>query len=207
VTASARLRPAGDRAVLVELADNREAHAVAAAARRAGGPRVSDVVVGHRTVLVVWREPPADAAVLAALRDVPAGEEAAAPAGTVTIPVRYDGPDLADVARLTGLSEGEVAARHAAASYRVAFTGFAPGFGYLLGGDPRLAVPRRDAPRERVPPGAVALAGPYSAVYPSASPGGWQLIGTTPLRMFDPAREPPALLAPGSPVVFEAELP
>jgi KipI family sensor histidine kinase inhibitor len=202
--ASGRLRPVGDRAVLVEVADNRAAHAAAAVARRAGGSRLSDVVVGHRTALVVWDRPPVDPAVLAALNGPHAsGDGVALPARTVTVPVSYDGPDLAHVAAATGLTEEEVVARHAAARYTVAFMGFAPGFAYLLGGDPRLAVARRDAPRERVPPGAVAVAGPYSAVYPSASPGGWQLLGTTALRVWDVERDPPALLVPGDAVVFE----
>ena len=116
----------------------------------------------------------------------------------------YDGPDLAAVAEHTGRSPEEVARRHAAASYRVGFIGFAPGFAYLLGGDPQLAVPRRDEPRERVPAGSVALAGAYTAVYPSASPGGWQLIGRTTVRVFDADRRPPALLEPGARVRFEA---
>ena len=127
-----------------------------------------------------------------------------AAAGHVKVPVRYDGPDLEIVAELTGLDPQEVVALHTRAAYRVAFIGFAPGFGYLRGGDPRLAVPRRETPRERVPAGAVAVAAEYSAVYPTDSPGGWRILGRTDLVMFDPAREPPVLLTPGTRVSFEA---
>jgi len=198
------IRRVGDRGLLVELAGHDEVHRVAAAARERFGDVLADVVAGHRTVLLAWAAPPADLAVAEALVDAaPAAPPAASPSpDPLTVPVVYDGPDLDAVAAHCGLSREEVARRHAAASYRVAFVGFAPGFGYLVGGDPALHVRRRDEPRERVPAGAVALAGEYSAVYPSASPGGWQLVGRTDLRMFDPAREPPALLEPGSAVRF-----
>ena len=118
----------------------------------------------------------------------------------VEIPVRYDGPDLADVAAHWGVDEAEVARVHAGAEYRVAFCGFAPGFGYLTG-LPR-EVPRRATPRTSVPAGSVALAGPYTGVYPRASPGGWQLIGTTDAVLWDHTRVPAALLAPGTRVRF-----
>lgn len=120
----------------------------------------------------------------------------------VEIPVRYDGADLAEVATLTGLSVDEVIACHTGSDYTVAFTGFAPGFAYLTGGDPRLVVPRRTSPRTLTPAGAVGLAGEFSGIYPKASPGGWQLIGTTPLVMFDLNRQPAALLQPGCRVRF-----
>jgi KipI family sensor histidine kinase inhibitor len=118
------------------------------------------------------------------------------------IPVTYDGPDLADVARLTGLGEREVVEAHTGSTWRVAFGGFAPGFGYLVGGDPRLEVPRREESRTTVPAGAVGLAGTFSGVYPRESPGGWQLIGTTSAPMWDLDRDPPALLVPGAVVRF-----
>ena len=117
----------------------------------------------------------------------------------------YDGPDLADVAELTGLSEREVVEAHTGSTWRVAFGGFAPGFGYLVGGDPRLEVPRRESSRTKVPAGAVGLAGTFSGVYPRESPGGWQLIGTTKEPMWDLDRDPPALLAPGAVVTFVEE--
>ena len=109
---------------------------------------------------------------------------------------------LAEVARLTGLDEDEVVAAHTGTPWRVAFGGFAPGFAYLTGGDERLRVPRRDEPRTTVPAGAVGLAGEFSGVYPRSSPGGWQLIGSTDARLWDPDRDPPALLEPGGRVQF-----
>ena len=118
------------------------------------------------------------------------------------VPVVYDGEDLEDVARLTGLSREEVVAAHTGQLWRVAFGGFAPGFGYLVGEDDRLHVPRRAEARTRVPAGAVGLAGEYTGVYPRESPGGWQLIGRTELRLFDLDRDPPALLRPGARVRF-----
>jgi biotin-dependent carboxylase-like uncharacterized protein len=119
------------------------------------------------------------------------------------LPVCYDGPDLAEVARLAGLSVAEVIARHAAAEYTVGWLGFSPGFGYLTGLDPALCdVPRLAQPRLRVPAGSVAIAGGLAAVYPSASPGGWRLLGRTSAVLWDPGRDPPALLAPGMRVRF-----
>jgi KipI family sensor histidine kinase inhibitor len=120
----------------------------------------------------------------------------------VEVPTVYDGADLAEVAALWGVPVGEVARRHAGCSYRVAFCGFAPGFAYLTGLPEQWAVPRRATPRTRVPAGSVALAGSYTGVYPGSSPGGWQLLGRTALPLWDPAREPAALLAPGTRVRF-----
>jgi KipI family sensor histidine kinase inhibitor len=188
-----RVLPTGDHGALVECDDNAAALRLVASLRAGGG--FVDVVPGHRTVLVTWEgeRPPLEL------------EESAVespPGKLVEVPVRYDGPDLEEVARLTGVDD--VVALHTAAEYTVAFIGFTPGFGYLLGGDDRLAVPRLDTPRERVPAGSVAIAGPYSAVYPRASPGGWRLLGTTELVLFDPASARPALLEPGDRVRFGA---
>jgi len=189
-----RILPAGDRALLVEVDDN--AAAVRLARRLHGHPELVDVVPGQRTVLVTWTGERPEL-------DLASGDNDAVAAGPlVEVPVRYDGDDLADVARLVGVSVDDVIELHTGAEHTVAFLGFAPGFAYLLGGDERLHVPRLETPRPRVPAGSVAVAGPYSAVYPRESPGGWRLLGRTDLAFFDPAREPPALLAPGDRVRF-----
>ena len=123
----------------------------------------------------------------------------------IDIPVRYggdDGPDLEAVARHACLDPEEVVRRHTGATYRVAMLGFAPGFPYLLGLDPALELPRRSEPRLRVPAGSVAIGGAQTGIYPRELPGGWHLIGCTPLHLFEPEREPPCLLAPGDEVRF-----
>jgi KipI family sensor histidine kinase inhibitor len=129
---------------------------------------------------------------------------AATATAPIEIPVRYDGDDLESVAERAGLTIAAVIAAHVSATYSVAFCGFAPGFAYLAGLDPALHLPRRVAPRTRVPAGSVAVAAEYSAVYPTASPGGWHLLGRTDLAMFDPARTPAVLLEPGCTVRFVA---
>lgn len=123
----------------------------------------------------------------------------------VEIPVRYDGPDLADVAAHCGLTPDEVVRRHAAAEYIVYFIGFQPGFSYLGGLDESLQTPRRAEPRTAVPAGSVGIGGAQTGIYPLATPGGWQLIGRTALPLFDPQAEPPTLLAPGDRLRFVAE--
>jgi KipI family sensor histidine kinase inhibitor len=187
------VRRAGEHGALLELPDN--AAAVRVARRLASEPGLVDVVPGHRTVLVTWDGEPPELIELA--EDALGDDQAALSGASVEIPVCYDGPDLDEVARLTALSPEEVAARHLGAEYVVGFLGFAPGFAYLLGGDERLRVERRAEPRERVPAGSVALAGPYSGIYPRESPGGWQLIGSTTAVLFDATRDPPALLSAG----------
>lgn len=189
-----RLLPAGDSAVLVDCADPDEARAWHAALADS-----ADVTLGARTVLV--RGEPAEVRRL--LAATTPRDASADPVAEVTIRVVYDGPDLAEVAHLTGLTTDEVVVAHTGTAWDVAFTGFAPGFAYLTGGDARLHVPRRDTPRSRVPAGAVALAGPYSGVYPRESPGGWQLVGHTDALLWDLDRDPPALLRPGTRVRFE----
>lgn len=186
----------GDRALLLE---TDAPHALRAAVAAAGLPGVTEIVPGARTVLVVFSGPFGDAA--RRLADLEA--EAADVAGRlVEIPVVYDGADLAEVAELTGLAAAEVVRRHAAAEYTVAYLGFSPGFAYLTGLDPALEVPRKATPRTSVPAGSVAIAGPYTSVYPSASPGGWMLLGRTDLRLWDVDRDPPSLLEPGDRVRF-----
>lgn len=202
-----RLLPYGDRAVLAEVDDGPHALGLAAQLRSDPPLGVVDVVPGARTVLVLLDpaltspERMREAIAAVPLRPLESGR-----GRLVEIPVSYDGPDLDEVARLAGLTgPDEVAARHAAPDYVVAFCGFAPGFGYLAGGDPALAVPRRDTPRTRVPAGSLAVAGEWSAVYPRASPGGWRLLGSTQLVLFDPEGDPPVLLSPGTRVRFAAE--
>ncbi|WP_059008644.1 5-oxoprolinase subunit B family protein [Streptomyces specialis] len=201
-----RVLRVGEDALLVELPTGDDAQALHAELlrRRAAGtlPPVTEIVPAARTVLLDGVTDPGGLARSLTGWDIPPPPAHAA--GTVEIPVRYDGPDLADVAALWGVAPEDVPRVHAATRFRVAFCGFAPGFGYLTGLDERYAVPRRDTPRTRVPAGSVALAGPYTGVYPRASPGGWQLIGTTDAVLWDPAREPAALLTPGTPVRFTA---
>jgi KipI family sensor histidine kinase inhibitor len=199
-----RILPAGDAAVLVELADLAEAQRLYASLRADPLPGTLDLVPATRTVLVtVDRSTTGPAQVAAALRSrslADAPDPAAG--GLVELPTRYDGPDLADVATLTGLAADEVVRRHAGAEWTVAFCGFAPGFAYLTGSDPALRVPRRETPRTAVPAGSVGLAGEFSGAYPRRMPGGWQLIGTTDAVLWDLDRDPPALLPPGTRVRF-----
>ena len=188
-----KILPCGDRAVLLDCDSLDEARGwFAALDGRA------EVVLGARSVLV--RGAPQ------ACRDLVAGTsprtvEDHAPA-TVEIPVTYDGPDLTEVATLTGLGIDEVVAAHTGTPWTVAFGGFAPGFSYLVGGDDRLHVPRRPSPRTSVPAGSVGLAGEFSGIYPRESPGGWQLIGRTDVVLWDVDRRPPALLQPGARIRF-----
>lgn len=204
---SPRLLPYGDRAVLADFDDIADVVGWSEALRAASLDGVEDVVPAARTVLVVAAPGVDQTALARRLRGIEPGTDVGTDARTagappVEIPVRYDGPDLADVAELTGLNEAEIVRAHTGTPWVVAFGGFAPGFAYLSGGDTALRVPRRDEPRTRVPAGAVGLAGEFSAVYPRPSPGGWQLIGTTDTVMWDLDREPPALLTPGRLVQF-----
>jgi len=198
-----RLAPCGDAALLVELDDLDQTLALYAELSRHRLPGVVDLVPAARTVLVRIDRSKVRltdvAEVVASVRLQP-GERP--DAGRVEIEVSYDGEDLAEVGELTGLGERGVVEAHTGQEWTVAFAGFAPGFGYLVGTSDALHVPRRSTPRTRVPAGAVALAGEFTGVYPRESPGGWQLIGTCRRRMWDPDRTPPAVLAAGLRVRF-----
>jgi KipI family sensor histidine kinase inhibitor len=196
--------PVGGSALLIELdglADVLALHAEIERRRAAGwAPSLVDVIPSARTILLdgvtdrdalagqiqAWQVPPAPP---------PDGP-------TVEIPCRYTGDDLAEVAGAWRVSPAEVARIHTAQTYRVAFCGFSPGFAYLAGLPGQFALPRRPSPRTTVPAGSVALADTYTGVYPRPSPGGWQIIGYTDAVLWDAAKEPPALLAPGSRVRF-----
>ena len=196
----------GERGLLVELVSGEATeafHAELLRRREAGAlPAVREIVPAARTVLLEGVAVPDRLAAELRSWDVPALQARAAAA--VELPVRYDGPDLAEVAALWDVSVEAAVRIHSATEFRVAFCGFAPGFGYLTGLGPRYEVPRRATPRTAVPAGSVALAGPYTGVYPRSSPGGWQLIGTTDAVLWDTAREPAALLSPGTRVRFTA---
>jgi KipI family sensor histidine kinase inhibitor len=212
VTREPILRPVGADAMLVDLGSRERAAAAYAVARQilAREPSLAvDVVPAATTVLLdgvvdadPWRTALTGAAIEAAL-----GGPADALDGSaepIVIPVRYDGEDLATVAEAWGCGPEEVAGRHAAATFTVAFCGFAPGFAYCTSDPPLPPVRRRDEPRPRVPAGSVAVASEYCGVYPRAMPGGWRLIGTTDAVLFDVRRAQPALLVPGARVRFES---
>lgn len=198
-----RLLPAGENALLIEFADLPETMSYHRSMVRQRPDAVVDLVPAARTVLVIFDGAPAPILEWVAALE-PAVDDPTAASEAVTIPVTYDGADLDDVARLTGLSVAEVVAAHTQQTWTVAFGGFAPGFGYLVGTDTRLHVPRRDSPRTTVPAGAVGLAGEFSGIYPRSSPGGWQLIGRSDVTLWDSERTPPALLTPGTTVRFES---
>jgi KipI family sensor histidine kinase inhibitor len=192
----------GPHAVLVETDASPASLAAAIRARFADG--VVDVVPAARTVLVTVADERTLDDVRVALAGLAPDEHAqtGTSARTITIPVRYDGEDLAAVASACGTTVEDVIRRHTAREYRAAFCGFAPGFAYLSGLDARLHLPRRATPRARIAPGSVAIAAGWSAVYPAASPGGWHLLGHTDVAVWEPARPEPALLEPGTVVRF-----
>ena len=201
----------GDQALLLEFDSTAKVLAWCDALTDADLLGVLDIVPASRTVLLKlagprYRDPTRQRLAKLRIENV-ADDDVTAPIdqrADVEIDVVYDGADLEEVARLTGLSQDDVVAAHTAAPMRVGFGGFAPGFAYLVGGDERLNVPRRAEPRTRVPAGSVGLAGEFSGVYPRESPGGWQLIGRTDAVLWDVDRDPPALLTPGSWVRFRA---
>ncbi|MEV0716420.1 allophanate hydrolase subunit 1 [Asanoa sp. NPDC050611] len=192
-----RILPVGATALLIECpADEVEAWRAELWRRRADGSlRVAEIVPGARTVLLDGVDQAAADLIMSWAPPPPAD---AASGELVEIPTVYDGPDLPTVAALWSVPVPTVISRLASTTFRVAFCGFAPGFGYLTGLPPSLAVPRLATPRTSVPAGSVGLAGPYAGIYPTASPGGWQLVGHTGVTLFDVSQEPPALLAPGT---------
>ncbi len=181
---------------------------IRAAARRIRDmalPSVSDVVPAYTTLAIYFDSSGMAFEAMVELLAPIVRSGAVQPeesASLIEVPVYYDGPDLAEVAGRTGLSVEEVIRRHSDRSYRAYATGFQPGFAYLGELDPALVLPRRAEPRLRVRAGSVAIAGAQTAVYPLESPGGWHLIGETPLRMFDADRTPPSLIHAGDTVRF-----
>ncbi|WP_328605178.1 5-oxoprolinase subunit PxpB [Amycolatopsis sp. NBC_00345] len=198
-----RWRRYGEQGALLDCDSLDQMSAARATVEAAAIPGVIELVPGARSLLVV-----AEPAVLDRVRALLDGADLAhPPSGSpreVTLDVRYDGEDLAMVARDAGLSEEDIVGLHTGAVYTVAFTGFAPGFGYLTGLPAPLRQPRLESPRTRVPAGAVGVAGEFTGVYPRESPGGWRLLGHTSVTLFDSAMDPPALLAPGDRVRFRS---
>ena len=198
------VRPVGTRAVLAELDGLAEVLALQDLLNRKPLPGQVDVLAAAETVMVVGESASATRAIGARLLQLELTAPDVTDSGLVVIETVYDGEDLADVAELTGLSVDGVVAAHTGQTWTVAFAGFAPGFGYMVGENNALTVPRRATPRTAVPAGSVALGGEYSAVYPRRSPGGWQLIGRTGARMWDLERPKPALVRPGDRVQYRA---
>jgi len=212
VPALGTVRDYGDQALLLEFDSTAEVLAWTDALRGADLPGVLDIVPASRTVLIRLARPGYQAPTRQRLAKLHVTAEAlseiTAPVdrpADIEIGVVYDGADLDEVARLTGMTRDQVVAAHTGSLWRVGFGGFAPGFAYLVGGDERLNVPRQSEPRTRVPAGSVALAGEFSAIYPRESPGGWQLIGQMAddsVALWDIDSDPPALLRPGMWVQF-----
>ena len=195
-----RLLDYGADAVLLECADFAEARALRPAVEQEFD-QVTEIVPGAQTLLLRLQAP-LTAAGRQRLLELPAAAEPPDDHDVTSIEVDYSGADLAEVATRTGLDPDEVVAAHTGQLWTVAFCGFAPGFGYLVGEDDRLRVPRRDQPRTSVPAGAVGLADAFSGIYPRSGPGGWQLIGRTDATLWNLDRDPPALLRPGMRVRF-----
>lgn len=202
---SERLRflPSGSDSFLIELDDLSITLTLLDAMLAAELVGVCEVIPGARTIMVRFDRWLTDRAKLASqIAALDLSVRSSRSGDLFEIPVAYDGEDLGDVAAMLGCTINEVIERHTEATYTVAFTGFAPGFAYMTCDDPGFDLPRRKSPRVRIPAGSVALAGKFGGIYPSDSPGGWQLLGTTPLAMWDTRRERAALLAPGDRVRF-----
>jgi KipI family sensor histidine kinase inhibitor len=216
VSGPVRIVPAGDSVLVVEFEEridpavNARAIALADTLQRLAPAGVRDVVPTYRSVAVYFDPLRTDYEALVASIEREAGADAAASADAATpieIPVCYGGdlgPDLQAVAAYARLGEADVVALHAAAIYRVFMLGFVPGFAYMGVVDARIAIPRHSTPRVRVPIGSVGIAGVQTGIYPAETPGGWQLIGRTPLLPFDPARREPFLMKAGDAVRFRA---
>lgn len=208
------VRPSGDSAFLIRLGakPSRDLSLRIAALRRAlldaRPPGLIDAIVGFVTLTIIYDPDTTDIRALGAFAEACFPSEAtAARCRAWRIPVCYEGdyaPDLPEVAAATGLAPEEVVRLHLAPLYTVYMLGFSPGFPYLGDLDPRLVLPRRSDPRPRIPAGAVAIATGYTAIYPQETPGGWHVLGRTPVRLFDPGAEHPALLGPGDSVRFVA---
>lgn len=208
--------PLAESSLLVQIGDNATIEhaivetvwALTAALDTLALPGVLDIVPAYTTILISFDPAQTDHEVIVGnVREVASTlpSDATEPGRTVEIPVCYGGdvgPDLQDVADHANLTPEEVIARHAAGNYRVACGGFAPGWDYLMGLPPELATPRLSNPRTRIPPGSLGIGGMQTGVYPLETPGGWRLIGRTPLKMFDPNRSDPFLLHPGDAVMF-----
>ncbi|MBX6748617.1 MAG: allophanate hydrolase subunit 1 [Micromonosporaceae bacterium] len=200
-----RVRAVGGEALLLEVDDPPAWFTELSRRRDAGELVVVDIVPGARTVLLDGLADPAGVAeAVRGWRPAPSTDQ---DGPLIEIPVVFDGPDLDEVAQRWGTDPAGVADRLTQTAFRVAFCGFAPGFAYLTGLPASLAVPRRATPRTRVPAGSVGLADTYAGVYPTPSPGGWNLVGRTEMTLFDPASTPPALLTPGTRVRFVATAP
>jgi len=198
-----RIRPFGEAAFLVEVVGPEAAQGLRRALVAEPIEGVTGLVPGRASLLVEFDPFIADPVTLETR--IAAVAPAAPPAGRRrSIPVIYDGPDLVEVAELVGLSVTAVATAHAAADHRVLFGGFAPGFAYIDGLPESWRIPRLVTPRTRTPAGSVAVADGMTGIYPAELPGGWRVIGRTPVTLFDPRREPPVYLEPGDRVRFEA---
>jgi KipI family sensor histidine kinase inhibitor len=198
-----RVLPSGTTAVLFEFDELDEVVALHAALVDNPPEGLVDMVPAARTLLVVI-DPAATSLsrVTDAVRGTSPGRDRRGSGELLEVPVTYDGEDLEEAAQLLGCGKAELVRRHTADEWTVAFCGFAPGFGYLTTKAWQVEMPRRSSPRTSVPRGSVALAGEFSGIYPRESPGGWQLIGRTQVAVFDPSREPAALLRPGVRVRF-----
>jgi inhibitor of KinA len=209
-----RILQAGDSAIVLRLGEtidpiiNGRALDIARHLQESDESGIRDVVVGYASVTVYFDPLGIDAALVRerlAQAEGRAGAAGPAPSRRIEMATVYGGeagPDLAEVAVFASCDEAEVIARHAAQDYRVFLLGFLPGFPYMGLVDPRIAMPRRDSPRHRVPAGSVGIAGRQTGVYPTTSPGGWRLIGRTTAVLFDPERRDPSLLHPGDTVRF-----